>query len=75
LLFPLDALTAFAVSVDQVCLGHHFKDLGGFILIVLSQDQKEATLGCDGVDPVDMIVDLVMGELSEDLNSPKLGEN
>jgi hypothetical protein len=75
LLFPLDALTAFAVSVDKVCLGHHVKDLGGFILIVLSQDQKEATLSRNGVDPVDMIVDLVMGELSEDLNSPKLGEN
>ena len=58
--------------VDKVGLGDRVKDIQALLQVVLFQSEEEARFRGDQVDPIDVVVDLVEGQLSQDLDTPKL---
>lgn len=72
-LLSIDSMTLFVLDVDHVGLRHSIKDVHSLLLVVLFESQKEARLSSNQVDAIDVVVDLVESQLSENLNSAKLG--
>jgi hypothetical protein len=58
--------------VDKVGLGDRVKDIHALLQVVLFQSEEEARFRGDQVDPIDVVVELVEGQLSQDLDTPKL---
>ena len=58
--------------VDEVGLGDRVKDVHSLLQVVLFQGEEEAGFRGNQVDPIDMVVELIKGQLSQDLDSPKL---
>lgn len=58
--------------VDEVGLGDRVKDVHTLILVILFQGEEEAGFRGNQVDPIYVVVELVEGQLSKNLDSPKL---
>lgn len=64
--------TLLVLYVDEVSLGDCVKYVHSLLLVVLFQGEEEARFRGDQIDPIDVVVELIKGELSQDLDSPKL---
>jgi hypothetical protein len=60
------------LNVDEVSLRDRVKDIHALLQVVLFQSEEEARFRGDQVDPIDVVVELVEGQLSQDLDTPKL---
>ena len=58
--------------IDEVSLGDRVKYVHSLLLVILFQGEEEAGFRGDEVDSVNVVVELVKGQLSQDLDSPKL---
>jgi hypothetical protein len=67
--FLLKISTLFALDIDQVCLWDNVKYFDSLIFVIVSQCSEEARFRRNQVDPINMIIDLIICNLSDDFGS------
>ena len=58
------------LHIDEIGLGDRVKDVHSLLLVVLFEGEEEAGFRGDQVDPINVVVELVKGQLSHDFDSP-----